>query len=63
MYRNKLQYSMRIQDNRMRSSARQGRLAITDLGFCAAFSCPASICLYDSAARGIFYCSERGGLI
>ena len=29
----------------------------------AAFSCPASVCPYDSAAQGIFYCSERGGLI
>ena len=28
-----------------------------------AFSRPASACLYDSAAWGIFYCSERGGLI
>ena len=29
--------------------------------FNAASSCPASACLYDSAAWGIFYCSERGG--
>lgn len=28
-----------------------------------AFSRPASACLYDSAAQGIFYYSERGGLI
>ena len=26
----------------------------------AAFSCPAPTCLYDSAAQGNFYCSERG---
>ena len=31
--------------------------------FNAASSCPASACLYVSAAWGIFYCSERGGLI
>lgn len=30
--------------------------------FLAAFSCPASACLYGSAAQGIFYSSERGGL-
>ena len=29
----------------------------------AASSCPASVCLYGSVAWGIFYCSERGGLI
>ncbi len=29
----------------------------------AAFSRPASACPSDSAAWGIFYCSERGGLI
>lgn len=29
----------------------------------AAFSCPASVCPCGSAAQGIFYCSERGGLI
>ena len=31
--------------------------------FNAAFSCPASVCPCGSAAQGIFYCSERGGLI
>ena len=29
----------------------------------AAFSCPASVCPCGSMARGIFYDSERGGLI
>ena len=29
----------------------------------AAFSCPASACPNDRVSRGIFYCSERGGLI
>ncbi len=29
----------------------------------AAFSCPASVCPCGSAAQGIFYCSERGGLL
>lgn len=29
----------------------------------AAFSCPASVCPCDSVTQGIFYCSERGGLI
>ena len=28
----------------------------------AAFSCPVSVCCYDSTAQGIFYCLERGGL-
>ena len=30
---------------------------------CAAFLCPAFVCPCGSAAQGIFYCSERGGLI
>ena len=29
----------------------------------AAFLCPAFVCPCGSAAQGIFYCSERGGLI
>lgn len=29
----------------------------------AAFSRPASACPSDRVSRGIFYCSERGGLI
>ena len=29
----------------------------------AAFSRPAFVCPCGSATRGIFYCSERGGLI
>jgi len=28
----------------------------------AAFLCPAFVCPCGSAAQGIFYCSERGGL-
>ena len=31
--------------------------------FNAASSCPAFVCPCGSAAQGIFYCSERGGLI
>ena len=29
----------------------------------AALLCPAFVCPCGSAAQGIFYCSERGGLI
>ena len=29
----------------------------------AAFSRPASACPSDRVSRGVFYCSERGGLI
>ena len=35
----------------------------TSAGGCGSFNAASSACLYDSAAWGIFYCSERGGLI
>ncbi len=31
--------------------------------FLAAFSRPASACPSDRVSRGVFYCSERGGLV
>ena len=41
----------------------KGRSPIAGFWFHAVFLRPASSCPSGSAAQGIFYCSERGGLI
>ena len=53
-------YPIRLQRDQMYFNLGESRISITDFWVCAAFLCPASVCLCDSAAQDIFVIRKGG---